>query len=92
MRFALAHNRVLIGHQVTVKVTAASGETIARVVTVLDGSRLGDDRLDPAEVQYERVFEQAGGAGPGQRHALLVTATNDAGVHQTASRRWQDVV
>ncbi len=92
MRFTLGHHRVLIGHQVTVKVAAATGETVARVVSVLDGAKLGDDRLDPAEVQYERVFEQAGGAGPGQRHVLVVTATNDAGDRQTASRRWQDVV
>ena len=45
------------------KVVAGSKEEIERVVTKLDGRRLGDDRLAPAEVQYQRVFEQAGAAG-----------------------------
>jgi hypothetical protein len=92
MRFSLSQKRVVIGHQITVKVTAASGETITRVVTTLDGSKLGDDRLTPSEVQYERIFEQAGGGGPGQRHALLVAASNDRGENQNASLRWRDAV
>jgi hypothetical protein len=92
MRFSLSHKRVVIGHSISVKVTATGGETIARVVSRLDGSKLGDDRLKPPEVQYERIFEQAGGAGPGQQHTLAVSATNDQGETQTASLRWQDTV
>jgi hypothetical protein len=92
MRFTLNRKRVVIGHSVSVKVAAASGEVIARVVTRLDGTKLGDDRLSPNEVQYERIFEQAGGAGPGREHTLIVSATNDAGETRTASLRWQDTV
>lgn len=92
MRFTLANERVVIGHRITVRVVASSKESIARVVTRLDGSKLGDDRLEPAEVQYERIFEQAGGAGPGREHVLAVTASSADGVSETASRRWQDSV
>jgi hypothetical protein len=92
MRFSLSQKRVVIGHRIEVKVVAASGETIERVVSRLDGSRLGDDRLDPPEVQYERVFEGVGGAGPGRDHVLLVSGTNDARGTQTASLRWTDTV
>lgn len=92
MRFSLSHRRVVIGHSVTVKITAASGEAIARVLTRLDGSKLGDDRLNPSEVQYERIFERAGGAGPGQEHTLTVSATNDDGETHNASLRWQDTL
>jgi len=92
MRFSLNHRRVVIGHSISVKVVGAAKEMIARVVTRLDGSKLGDDRLNPNELQYERIFEQAGGAGPGREHTLIVSATNDQGQTQTASLRWQDTV
>jgi hypothetical protein len=92
MRFSLNHRRVVIGHSISVKVVATGSERISRVVTRLDGSRLADDRLIPAEVQYERIFEQAGGAGPGQEHTLIVSGTDADGETRTASLRWQDTL
>ena len=77
MRFSLSHERMVIGHRITVKVTASSGETIDRVLTKLDGRKLADDTV--------HRLDDAGGLG-------LVAATNlghddgrmraDAGVHQ----------
>jgi hypothetical protein len=90
MRFTLSHERVVIGHRISVKVVAGSNEVIARVTTKLDGRELGDDRLKPEEVQYERSFEQQGGAGPGQDHVLMVSATDGDGKIRTASQRWTD--
>ncbi len=92
MRFSLDHKRLVLGHRISVKVVAGSGEVIERVTTRLDSRVLGDDRLNPAEIQYERLFEQVGSAGPGQDHVLLVSATSDAGVASTASLRWTDTV
>jgi hypothetical protein len=92
MRFSLSHERMVIGHRITAKVSTASDEAITRVLTKLDGRKLGDDKLSPAEVQYVRVFEQVGGAGPSQDHVLLVSATNDDGATQTASLRWTDTI
>jgi hypothetical protein len=92
VRFSLSHERMVIGHRISVKIVAASDEVIVRVVTKLDGRKLGDDQLTPAEVQYERSFEQVGGAGPGQDHVLLVSATDSDGSARSASRRWTDTV
>jgi hypothetical protein len=83
---------VVIGHRITVKVVAAGSEEIERVVTRLDGRVLGDDRLTPPEAQYERIFEQVGGAGPGQDHVVLVSATDGDGETRNASQRWTDTV
>jgi hypothetical protein len=90
MKFTLSHKRDLMGNLVTAKVSASSNETISRVETRLDGHRLAVDRLSPTEVQYTRIFPRAGNAGPGVKHVLLVTARNDKGLNQTASRRWED--
>jgi hypothetical protein len=92
MRFSLSHRRVVIGHRIAVKVTAAKNEEIDRVITKLDGRKLGDERLTPAEVQYERVYEQVGAAGPGTEHVLLVSATNSDGDTRAASLRWTDTM
>ena len=91
MRFSLKSQRALVGHHVTVKVTANAGEAIAKVATELDGRRLGRDVLAPPEAQYERIFHQVGGGGPGQEHVLVLRATNSDGETAVASRRWNDV-
>jgi hypothetical protein len=90
MRFSLNQRRATIGHTITVKVTASASEEIARVVITLDGRNLEAETLSPPEVQFERVFNQVGGAGPGQRHVLTVKATNTDGETRVASRRWND--
>ena len=91
MRFSLGQKRATVGHTITVKVTAGSKEEISRVVITLDGRKLESETLSPPEVQFERVFNQVGGAGPGQRHVLTVKATNTDGQTRVASRRWNDV-
>jgi hypothetical protein len=83
---------MVIGHRISVKVTAASKEEIERVAIKLDGRKLADDRLTPAEIQYQRVFEQVGGGGPGTDHVLVARGTNTDGETRTASLRWTDTV
>jgi len=61
MRFSLSHRRALIGHDVTVKVTAAAKEAIARVTTELDG------RTIKVNVAQERSREGGGRGGGGNR-------------------------
>lgn len=91
MRFTLSQRRALMGHDITVKVTAGAKEEIARVATELDGRWLARDVLGPPETQYVRVFHQVGGGGPGQQHVLTVHATDTDGKTSVASRRWNDV-
>lgn len=91
MRFSLSQRRALMGHDITVKVTASTREEIARVTTELDGRRLARDVLGPPEAQYARVFRQVGGGGPGQQHVLTVHGANTDGKTSVASLRWNDV-
>ena len=91
MRFTISQKRATIGHRISVKVTASAKEEIKRVSVSLDGRKLDAETLTPPEVQYERVFNQVGGGGPGQEHVLVVKATNTDGKTQVASRRWNDV-
>ena len=90
MKFTLSHKRDLMGNKITVKVVASSKETIKKVRTRLDAGTLAYDILAPAEIQYERIFPRAGNAGPGRKHKLIVSGTNNQGKTSVASRRWQD--
>lgn len=92
MRFLLRQKRAMIGHTITVKVTAGTAEEIKRVTISLDGRKIDSETLSPPEVQFERIFNQVGGAGPGQDHVLIVRATNSEGDTKVASYRWNDVV
>jgi hypothetical protein len=91
MQFSLSNTRDVVGHKIDVQVKADQGESIASVRTELDGFSLAHDDLNPPEVQYERIFRHVGRVTPGQNHSLEVTATNDQGMSEVASRRWTDV-
>jgi len=91
MRFSINQKRATIGHRISVKVTASAGEELKRVAVTLDGRKIETETLSPPEVQFERVFNQVGGGGPGQDHVLIVKATNTEGKTKVASRRWNDV-
>jgi len=91
MRFLLRQKRAMIGHTITIKVTAGSTEEIKRVAISLDGRKIDSEILSPPEVQFERVFNQVGGGGPGRNHVLTVRATNTEGDTKVASLRWNDV-
>jgi len=91
MRFSLSQKRATMGHTIAVKITASANEVLKRVAITLDGRKIETETLVPPEVQYERVFNQVGGAGPGQDHVLIVKATNTDGQTMVASRRWNDV-
>jgi len=80
----------LIGYRIEVQVNAEAGEEIASVSTSYENSSLADDFLSPHEVQFNRLFTQVGGYTPNVERTVTVTATNNSGKQQTASRRWQD--
>ena len=92
MRFLLRQKRAMIGHTITVKVTAGTTEEIKRVAISFDGRKIDSEILSPPEVQFERIFNQIGGGGPGRSHVLTVRATNTEGDTKVASLRWNDVV
>ncbi len=90
MRFTLKNSPDVMGHKIEVLVVAGEGEAIARVVTTFENSDLANDSLSPLQVQYERVFRKVGGITPGANHTVLITAENDKGDSQSASRTWTD--
>lgn len=89
MEFTLSHSPDVINQRIDVKVNAA-GSRLIFVSVRLDSSPLGDDLLSPPVTQYERTFNQAGTRTPGQAHNLLVTARDENGKEESASKIWQD--
>lgn len=91
MEFTLTHTRKTIGQEIEVKVEADEDQKISLVRTEFDGSTLADDALASPTVQYDRTFEGAG-AGIGQQHTLVVTATDEDGNSESATKMWIDDV
>jgi len=91
MKFAIMHQRSIVGNDINVGIEADGDQTISHVTTTLDGFDLGDDELDPPCASYERQFLQAGDASPHRMHELVVTATDLQGKTTSADRRWQDI-
>lgn len=89
MDFTLDHTRQTIGQELDVKVVADKGQRIISVTTEFDGFALAEDTLASPSVQYERVFPGAT-AGSGQRHTLVVTATDSKGSSESATKIWVD--
>ena len=92
MKFTLNHARSITGNDISVHVEADKGNAIRRVRTVLDGFELADDPLDAESDSYERTFSNAGTAGPGNEHRLLVSAEQSDNKTHSATSIWVDSV
>lgn len=91
MKFTLSHSRALMGNDISVSVEANEGNTIQRVRTELDGSELANNQLVNPSDSYERKFSNAGTAGPGTEHTLVVSAEQDDGTTHSATSIWVDI-
>lgn len=89
MQFAMTHRRQTIGQQIEVTVTGAGGQTIAQVTTQFDGFTIGDDALAPGSTQYDRTFDGQS-AAMGASHTLVVTALDESGKTESATKIWTD--
>jgi hypothetical protein len=89
-KIEILHSSGLIGHDITVTVTAEGDERIAQVKTGFDGGTIGNDSLSPPNLWYKREFLQQGGVTPGRKHTVFVEATCTTG-KETASLIWTDV-
>jgi hypothetical protein len=90
VKIEISHSSALIGHDITVAVTAEGGERIAHVKTDFNGRTIGNDPLSPPNSWYKREFLQQGGITPGVTHKVVVEATSTTG-KETASLIWTDV-
>lgn len=91
MTFTFQIARDLIGSNISFIVKSDLGREIVRVRTNLDFVNQGDDRVNPASTHFERTFRQAGIAGPGMTHTLIVEAFDESGTVETATKIWVDV-
>lgn len=92
LKFTIDVQRESMGEGIGVKVVADPGQQITEVKITLDGSTLADDQLATPSVQYERSFDHAGEALPGNEHQLLVTATDQEGKNESAVKIWTDAM
>jgi len=90
MDIQIQAGRDVMNQWVDVSVKAGAGPLIANVTTVLDGFGIGDDDLDPPEDSYQRTWHQVGTGAPNQTHEVVVTAVDDNGNQESASKTWQD--
>jgi len=90
MRFTLKITRDVIGNKIDLKILRSGSQLIAQVDTELDTFKLGSDRVSQSSVHFERHFRQAGEAGPGMEHTLVVTATDTDGNSEVATKIWLD--
>lgn len=90
MRFTLKASRDVVGNKIELKILRSSSQLIARVDTELDTFKLGNDHLSEPSVHFERHFRQAGEAGPGMEHTLIVKATDTDGNPEVATKIWLD--
>lgn len=90
MEFVLSHSPDVINHRIDVTVKAAGGQVIISASTKLDGGVLATDSVDPPSVQYERHFRQVGIRSPGLKHTLVVTARDQSGKEESATKIWED--
>lgn len=90
MRFTLKVSRDVVGNKIELKILRSGSQLIARVDTELDTFKLGSDHLAHPSVHFERHFRQAGEAGPGMEHTLVVRATDTDGNSEVATKIWLD--
>jgi hypothetical protein len=90
MTLSIAHNHDVIGHDITVTVTAEAGELIQSVETDLDGFPLANESLNAPQTSYMRTFARVGAITPNLNHMVTLTAVNTNGQSATSSTEWTD--
>jgi hypothetical protein len=90
MEIGIQAGRDIMDQWVDVTVKGGSGQLISHVTTNLDGFPIGDDDLNPPESSYQRTWHQVGSGGANQTHQVAVTAHDQKGNEESASKTWQD--
>ena len=90
MNIQIQAGRDVMNQWVDVSLKGGAGQLIANVTTVLDGFAIGDDDLNPPEDSYQRTWHQVGTGALNQTHNVVVTAVDDNGNQESASKTWQD--
>jgi hypothetical protein len=89
MQFTMTSQRQSFGQQVQVQVLCALPQAIAHATTTFDGSVIGDDALPSNTTSYARTFDGQP-ARIGALHTLVVTALDQNGNSESATKIWTD--
>jgi len=90
MDIGIQAGRDVMDQWVAVTVKGGTGQLISHVTTTLDGFPIGDDDLNPPESSYQRTWQKVGSGGANQTHHVEVTAHDQKGNEESASKTWQD--
>jgi len=90
MAIQIKAGRDVINLWVDVTVTATSGRQIANVTTTLDEFPVANDDLNPPQDSYQNTWHDLGLGTVGATHKVEVTAVDDQGKIEAASKTWQD--
>ncbi len=90
MTFTITHTRAFSGNDLSIKVLGGKDEIVASITVTLDGFDLEELQLAPNVECYERIFSQAGQAGPGTDHTLEVSAIDGCGKEHASVTSWTD--
>jgi hypothetical protein len=90
VNFTVSHSRAFSGNDLSIKVAGSGDEDIATVTVTYDGFDLEEQELPPSTVSYERIFPQAGQAGPGTDHTLEVVVRDHCGKAYNSVTCWKD--
>lgn len=90
MEFTINHSRDIIGNKISVMIKSDRTSLISSVKITLDAFELSDTTLDSPSTHFSKSFVQAGGAGPGYDHTLIVQATDKNNYTESATEEWQD--
>jgi hypothetical protein len=90
MEIQIQAGRDVMNQWVEVTVKGGAGQLIANVTTVLDGSAISNDDVNPPEDSYQQTWHQVGTGGPNETHQVVVTVVDDNGTPASASKTWQD--
>ncbi len=91
MNITTRHSRAFIGNDIEVAIAADANEIIRTVTVVLDGFTLAEFEAQEGTQGYDRIFPQAGDAGPGEDHSLVVTVTEQDGRLHSSTTQWTDM-
>lgn len=90
MKITITHQRAVVGNDITVGADDDE-KLVGRVETKLDGFVIGDDRLNPPNISYDRTFVQQGSYSPHTDHCVEVVAEDGTGKAFYKTHRWTDV-
>jgi hypothetical protein len=85
----VSHQRAVIGHDISIRVSTSGGRTISSVTLYFDQRKIEHQVLRPPKIGHARDLKQVGGYSPGFTHTLRVVVRGN-GPKAEYSFTWTD--